>query len=47
MTDQLKKNKDITEDEEGLKGQEKKENRKYLPFIFNLFHHYNVLRRIF
>ena len=26
MTDQVKKNKDITEDEERLKGQEKKEN---------------------
>ena len=32
MTDQVKKNKDIKEDEERLKGQEKKENRKYLHF---------------
>ena len=37
MTDQVKKNKNIKEDEERLKGQEKKENRKYLHFIFNLF----------
>ena len=37
MTDKVKKNKDIREDEERLKGQEKKENRKYLHFIFNLF----------
>ena len=32
MTDQVKKNKDIKEDEERLKGQEKKENTKYLHF---------------
>ena len=30
-------------DEERLKGQEKKENRKYFHFIFNLFDHYTVL----
>ena len=29
MTDQAKENKDIKEDEERLKGQEKKENRKH------------------
>ena len=29
----------IKEDEKRLKGQEKKENRKYLHFIFNLFDH--------
>ena len=39
MKDQVKKNKDIKEDEERLKGQEKKENRKYLHFMFNLFDH--------
>ena len=44
MTDQVKKNKDINEDEERLKEQEKKENRNYLQFIFNLFDHYTVLR---
>ena len=32
MTDQVKKNKDIKEDKERLKGQEKKENTKYLHF---------------
>ena len=32
MTDQVKKNKDIKKDEERLKGQGKKENRKYLHF---------------
>ena len=47
MTDQVKKNKDIREDEERLKGQEKKENRKYLHFIFNLFDHFTVLRNSF
>ena len=35
MGDQSKKNKDIKEDEERLKGQRKKENRKYLHFIFD------------
>ena len=44
MADQVKKNKDIQEDEERLKGQDKRENRKYLHFIFNLFYHYTVLR---
>ena len=44
MADQVKKNKDIKEDEERLKGQDKRENRKYLHFIFNLFYHYTVLR---
>ena len=47
MTDQVKKNKDIKEDEERLKGQEKKECRKYLHFIFNLFDHYTDLRSSF
>ena len=47
MTDQNKKNQDIKEDEERLKGQEEKENRKYLQFIFNLFNHYTVLRSRF
>ena len=47
MTDQAKENKDIKEDEERLKGQEKKENRKHLHFIFNLFDHYTVLRSSF
>ena len=32
MTDQVKKNKDIKKDEERLKGQRKKKNRKYLHF---------------
>ena len=32
MADQVKKNKDIQEDEERLKGQDKRENRKYLDF---------------
>ena len=32
MTDQVKKNKDIKEDEERLKGQEEKENIKLLAF---------------
>ena len=40
VTDKVKKNKDIREDEERLKGQEKKENRKYLHFILDLFYHY-------
>ena len=44
MTDQVKKNKYIKEDEERLKEQEKKENRNYLQFIFNLLDHYTVLR---
>ena len=47
MTDQIKKNKYIKEGEESLKGQEKKENRKYLHFIFNLFYHYTLLRSSF
>ena len=47
MTDQIKKNKDIKEDEESLKGWEKKENRNYLHFIFNLFYYYTVLRSSF
>ena len=47
MTDQVTKNKDIKEDEERLKGQEKKESRKYLHFIFNLFDHYTDLRSSF
>ena len=33
MIDHVKQNKNIKEDEERLKGQEKKENRKYLAFI--------------
>ena len=37
MADKEKKNKDFKEDEERLKGQEKKANRKYLHFIFNIF----------
>ena len=44
MTDQVKKNQYIKEDEERLKEQEKKENRNYLQFIFNLLDHYTVLR---
>ena len=47
MTDQARKNKDIREDEERLKGQEKKENRQYMHFTFNLFYHYTVLRNSF
>ena len=47
VTDKVKKNKDIREDEERLKGQEKKENRKYFHFIFNIFYHYTVLRSSF
>ena len=47
MADQVKKNKDIKEDEERLKGQEKKENRNYLHFIFNHFDHYTVLKSSF
>ena len=35
ITDKIKKEKDIKEDEKSLKGQEKKENRKYLHFFFN------------
>ena len=38
---------DIREYEERLKGQEEKENRKYLHFIFNLFDHFAVLRNSF
>ena len=41
MTVKIKKNKDMKEDEESLKGKGKKENRKY---CFNLFDHYTVLR---
>ena len=44
---QERKNKDIRVDEEWLKGQKKKENRKYLYFIFNLSYHYTVLRSSF
>ena len=47
VTDKVKKNKDIREDEERLKGQEKKENRQYMHFTFNLFYHYTVLRNSF
>ena len=47
MTGKVKQNKDIREDGERLKGQEKKENTKYLHFIFNLFYHYTVLRSSF
>ena len=47
MTGQVKKSKDLKEDEERLKRQEKKENRKYLHFIFNLFDHYTVLKSSF
>ena len=43
MTDKVKQNKDIREDGGRLKGQEKKESRKYLHFIFNLFYHYTLL----
>ena len=42
MTDQIKKNKNIKEDEERLKGEEKQ-----LHFILNLFYHYTVLRSSF
>ena len=47
MTDQVKKNKYIKEDEERLKEQEKKKNRNYLQFIFNLLDHYTVLREFY
>ena len=47
MTDQVKKNKYIKEDEERLKEQEKKNNRNYLQFIFNLLDHYTVLREFY
>ena len=47
MTDPIKKNKDINGDDGRLKVQEKKENKKYLNFIFNLFYHYTVLRSTF
>ena len=43
----LKKKKKKKKDEESLKGQEKKENGKYLHFILNLFDDYTVLRRSF
>ena len=46
MTDHIKKNKDIKEDEERLKEQEKKKT-KYLHFTFNLFDHYTILRSVF
>ena len=36
----LEKNTGKENDRQG-KGQEKKENRKYLHFIFNLFYHYS------
>ena len=35
--------KEKSDDEERLKGQQKKGNRKYLHLIFNLFGHYAVL----
>ena len=38
---------DIREDRERLKGQEERENRKYLHFILNLFYDYTVLRSSF
>ena len=44
MTVKIKKNKDMKEDQESLKGKEKKENKKYLHFCFNIFDHYTVLR---
>ena len=47
MTGQIKNNQDIKDDKESLKGQENKENRKYLHFIFNVFDHYTVLRSSF
>ena len=47
MTDQVKRNKDIKNDEERLKGREKKENTKYLHFIFTLFYLHTVLRSSF
>ena len=47
MTDQIKKKKDMKEDEERLRGQGKKENRTCLHFIFNLFDHYTILRGSF
>ena len=47
MANQVKKNKDIKEDEETLKGQKKKENRKYVLFTFDLFYLYTVLRTSF
>ena len=39
--------KKIRDDEERLKGQERKGNRKYLRLIFNLSGHYTVLRSNF
>ena len=47
MTDQVKKNKDIKEDEERLKEQEKKENRKYLHFTSNLFDYVKGLFKVY
>ena len=49
MADKIKKNSNKKEDEEKkkLKGQEKKENRKYLHLFFNPFDHYVVLRSSF
>ena len=48
MTDQIKRNKNLKEDEERLKEWEKKiKSRKYLHFIFNLFYHFTVLRSRF
>ena len=47
MTDQIKKNRDIKEDQERLKGQGEKENRKYLCFILYFFDRYTVLRSSF
>ena len=49
MTEQIKKDVDIKEDEESLKKQEKKnkKNRKHLHFTFNIFYHHTVLRNSF
>ena len=45
MTDQIKNNKDIKQDKERLKEQEKKiKYRNYFHFIFNLYYHYTVLK---
>ena len=42
MKYQIKKNKDMKEAEEKLKGQEKKKKNFY--FIFDVFYHYTILR---
>ena len=45
MTDQIKNNKDVKQDKERLKEQEKKiKYRNYFHFIFNLYYHYTVLK---